>query len=81
MHSSYSIAPSGWQFAYMSFLLSWKLSVDVLRKEMGDIATQRVVCLHHLNSAPILVPFLLSITMFLTSEHPSGQVLGYFQQW
>lgn len=42
MHSSYSIAPSGWQFACLSFLLSWKLSVDVLRKEMGDIATQRV---------------------------------------
>lgn len=24
---------------------------------MGDIATQRVACLHHPNSAPILAPF------------------------
>ena len=45
MHSSYSIAPSGWQFACTSFLLSWKLSVNVLRKEMRDTAAQRVAWL------------------------------------
>jgi len=60
MHSSYLIAPSGWQFACMSFLLSRKLSVDVLRKEMGDTTAQRVACLHHFNSTPILAPFLLA---------------------
>lgn len=59
MHSSYSITPSGWQFAYTSFLLSQELSADVLRKETGDVASQRAACLHHFNSAPILTPCLL----------------------